>query len=88
MLYGVWIMTEQIMRSSKPVAKETRQKALDLLGDAWRDPGLALPPLSLLKRAAAFDDNEYKWGLASDYDLWLEGALSEEDAVHGRRFTR
>ena len=37
---------------SKPVAKETRQKALDLLGDAWRDPGLALPPLSLLKRAA------------------------------------
>uniref|UniRef100_A0A7S4E602 EcxA zinc-binding domain-containing protein n=1 Tax=Pelagomonas calceolata TaxID=35677 RepID=A0A7S4E602_9STRA len=60
---------------SKPVAKETRQRALELLGDAWRDPGLALPPLSLLKRAAAFDDNEYKWGLASDYDLWLEGAL-------------
>ena len=61
---------------SKPVAKETRQRALDLLGDAWRDPDLALPPLSLLKRAAAFDDNEYKWGLASDYDLWLQSALA------------
>ena len=47
-----------------------------MLGDAWRDPGLALPPLSLLKRAAVFDDDVYKWGLASDYDLWLEGALS------------
>ena len=42
---------------SKPVPKETRQRALDLLGDAWRDPGLALPPLSLLKRAAAYDDD-------------------------------
>ena len=72
---------------SKPVPKETSQRALELLGDAWRDPGLALPPLTLLKRAAVFDDDVYKWGLASDYDLWLEGALQSADAVHGRRPT-
>ena len=39
-------MIEQIMKElSKPVPKETRQRALELLGGAWRDPGLALPPL-------------------------------------------
>ena len=60
---------------SKPVPPATRRRALELLGSAWRDPGLALPPMSLLKRSAAFDDDVNKWGLASDYDLWLQAAL-------------
>ena len=39
------------------------------MGDAWRDPGLALPPLSLLKRAAAVEFCEAAVGVDSIEEL-------------------
>lgn len=66
---------------SKPVDRGTRERALHLLSTALRSPDLAVPPRRLLARAATFADASYKWGLASDYDAWLQVAHDRRVAV-------
>ena len=66
---------------SRPVDRGTRERALHLLSTALRSPDLAVPPRRLLARAATFADASYKWGLASDYDGWLQVAHDRRLAV-------